>query len=185
MRFNKHLNLQGEHAFLSPSQHHWIHYTPERLVDRWTTAQAAAYGTAQHEYAHREIEEGHLSGLVGTVGLYINDAIKYRMICEQVLYYSENCFGTVDTITFRHKILRIHDLKTGVIKGSVHQLEVYAALFCLEYNVDPFTIRIELRIYQDNEITIYDADPKDIIFIMDRIQEFDKIITHRRLEELS
>lgn len=185
MRFNKHLGLQGEHAFLSPSQHHWINYTPERLVERWTTAQAANYGTMHHEYAHREIEDGNLSDLVGTIGLYINDAIKYRMTCEQILYYSENCFGTADTISFRYNTLRLHDLKTGVIKGSVHQLEVYAALFCLEYDKDPFKIKIELRIYQDNQVIVYDADPEDIIFIMGKIQEFDKIITHRRLEELS
>ena len=185
MRFNKHLNLQGEHAFLSPSQYHWIHYTPDRLLERWTAAQASLYGNLQHEYAHREIEEGRLSDLVGTVGLYINDAIRYRMTCEQVLYYSENCFGTADTICFRHKTLRIHDLKTGVIKGSVHQLEVYAALFCLEYDMDPYSMKIELRIYQDNEVSVYEADPEDIIHIMNRIQEFDRLISHRKLEEES
>lgn len=185
MRFNKHLNLQGEHAFLSPSKYHWIHYTPDRLIERWTADQAAAYGTAQHEYAHREINEGRLSSLVGTVGLYINDALKYRMTCEQVLYYSENCFGTADTIAFRYKTLRIHDLKTGYTPASVHQLEVYAALFCLEYGVNPFDIKMELRIYQDNEVLVYDAEPEDVEFIMQRIQEFDKLITHRRLEEQS
>jgi hypothetical protein len=185
MHFNKHLNLHGEHAFLSPSQHHWIHYTPERLIERWTTARAAAYGTMQHEYAKREIEEGNLSGLVGTVGMYINDAIRYRMTCEQILYYSENCFGTADTISFRYNTLRIHDLKTGVMKGSVHQLEVYAALFCLEYDKDPRKIKIELRIYQSDEVSVYEADPEDILFIMDRIQKFDKIITHHRMEEMS
>jgi hypothetical protein len=155
------------------------------LIERWTAAQASAYGTAQHEYAHREIEANRLSDLVGTVGLYINDAIQYRMTCEQVLYYSENCFGTADTIAFRYNTLRINDLKTGVYPGSVHQLEVYAALFCLEYDKDPFSIKMELRIYQDNEVLVYDADPEDIVFIMERIQEFDRVITHRRLEEQS
>lgn len=185
MHFNKHLNLQGEHAFLSPSQHHWINYTPERLIDRWTTAQAAAYGSMQHDYAKREIEAGNLSGLVGTVGMYINDAIRYRMVCEQILYYSENCFGTADTISFRYNTLRIHDLKTGIVKGSVHQLEIYAAIFCLEYDKNPKDIKIELRIYQNDEVLVYDADPEDIWFIMDKIQKFDKIISHHRLEEQS
>lgn len=185
MRFNKHLNLQGEHAFLSPSSYHWIHYTPERLIERWTSARAADYGTAQHYYAHEEIKAGRLSDLVGTVGLYINDAIKYRMDCEQVLYYSENCFGTADTICFRYNTLRIHDLKTGVYPASVHQLEVYAALFCLEYDYSPFDIKMELRIYQDNEVVMYEADPEDIVFIMEKIKQFDKIITHRKLEEES
>lgn len=183
MRFNKHLNLQGEHAFLSPSQYHWIHYTPDRLLEKWSATQASAYGVAAHEYALEEIRAGRLSDLVGTIGMYINDAVRYRMTCEQVVYYSENCFGTVDTICFRYKTLRIHDLKTGKIKGSVHQLEIYAALFCLEYDVDPFSIKIELRIYQDNEVIVYEADPEDISFIMGRIQEFDRLITHRKLEE--
>ncbi|HEY1248197.1 MAG TPA: hypothetical protein VGE97_04350 [Nitrososphaera sp.] len=185
MRFNKHLNLLGEHAFLSPSQYHWIHYSRDRLIDRWTSAQAAMYGTLQHEYAHREIKEGRLSDLVGTVGLYINDAIKYKMTCEQPLYYSENCFGTADTISFRYNVLRIHDLKTGVYPASVHQLEIYAALFCLEYDVDPFKIKMELRLYQSNEVQVYDADPEDVAFIMEKIIEFDKILTHHKLEEES
>jgi hypothetical protein len=160
-----------------------MHYTPARLLERYTANQAAAYGTAQHEYALREIEAGRISDFVGTVGLYINDAIRYRMTCEQVLYYSENCFGTADTISFRYNTLRIHDLKTGVYPGSVHQLEVYAALFCLEYDKDPFKIKIELRIYQDNEVAVYEPDPEDIVFIMEKIQEFDKVIAHRKLEE--
>jgi hypothetical protein len=185
LRFNKHLNLQGEHAFLSPSSYHWIHYSRDRLIERWTAAQAGAYGTAQHEYALREIQANRPSALVGTVGMYINDAIQYKMTCEQVLYYSENCFGTADTISFRYNTLRIHDLKTGVYPGSIHQLEVYAALFCLEYEKNPFDIKIELRIYQDDEVSVYDADPEDIAFIMEKIQEFDKILNHRRLEEES
>jgi hypothetical protein len=185
MRWHRHLSLQGEHAFLSPSQYHWIHYNPNKLIQKWTASQAATYGTLQHEYALCEIQDNRVSNLVGTIGLYINDAIKYKMTCEQVLYYSDNCFGTADTISFRRNTLRIHDLKTGVIPGSVHQLEIYAALFCLEYEVDPFEIKIELRIYQADEVAVYDADPEDIQFIMERIQEFDKLIDHRRLEEES
>jgi hypothetical protein len=185
MRFNKHLNLHGEHAFLSPSSYHWINYTPNRLAERWTTAQAAAWGMAQHEYAQGEIQAGRESEHIGTLGMYINDCIHHKMVCEQILYYSENCFGTTDAISFRYKTLRIFDLKTGVIKGSVHQLEVYAALFCLEYEVDPRDINIELRIYQDEDVVIYDADPEDIIFIMQKIQEFDRQINQLRLEEES
>jgi hypothetical protein len=107
------------------------------------------------------------------------------MVPEQVLYYSENCFGTADAISFRYKKLRIHDLKTGVIKGSVHQLEVYAALFCLEYDFDPYDINIELRIYQDDKVDVWDADPDDIMFIMEKIQHFDREINYLRLEEES
>lgn len=183
MRFNKHLGLQGEHAFLSPSSYHWINYTPNRLAERWTTAQAAMFGVAQHDYAQREINAGRLSSHIGTLGMYINDAIEHKMATEQILYYSENCFGTADAISFRYKTLRIFDLKTGVIKGSVHQLEVYAALFCLEYERDPYDLKIELRIYQENEISVYDADPDDIEYIMTKIKEFDGLINQLKLEE--
>jgi hypothetical protein len=147
--------------------------------------QAAAYGSAQHRDAQEQIDAGRLSNYAGTLGMYINDAIRYRMTTEQVLYYSENCFGTTDAISFRYKTLRIFDLKTGVVKGSVHQLEVYTALFCLEYDMDPFDIKIELRIYQDDEVLVYDADPEDIMYIMEKIQEFDKQINQLRLEEES
>lgn len=105
------------------------------------------------------------------------------MTPEQILYYSENCFGTADAISFRYRTLRIFDLKTGVIKGSVHQLEVYAALFCLEYDQDPFKIRIELRIYQDDEVVVYDADPEDIVYIMEKIQDFNEQINQLKLED--
>jgi hypothetical protein len=155
------------------------------LAERWTTAQAAAYGVAQHLYAQEQIMARRLSTHIGTLGMYINDSIEHRMNCEQVLYYSENCFGTADAISFRYKTLRIFDLKTGVIPGSVHQLEIYAALFCLEYEMDPYKINMELRIYQDNEVVVYDADPDDIAYIMEKIVEFDQQIRQLRLEEES
>ena len=86
---------------------------------------------------------------------YVNDAIGFKMSCEQPLFYSENCFGTADTICFRKGKLSIHDLKTGIIPASERQLEVYAALFCLEYSVDPLAIEIELRIYQRDDIRVF------------------------------
>lgn len=183
MRFNRHLVREGEHAFLSPSQYHWINYSPARLAERWTAVQAAAMGTAQHKYAQEEINAGRLSSFVGTLGMYINDCIHHRMVTEQVLYYSENCFGTCDAISFRYKTLRIFDLKTGIIKASIHQLEIYVALFCLEYQINPFDIKIEMRIYQSDDIQVYDGDPEDIMYIMERIIEFDRLINQLRLEE--
>jgi hypothetical protein len=107
------------------------------------------------------------------------------METEQVLFYSENCFGTADAISFRYRTLRIFDLKTGFVKGSIHQLEVYAALFCLEYEIDPEDINIELRIYQDPEVSVYDADPEDIRLIMDKIVKFDSLIETIKREEES
>ena len=103
---------------------------------------------------------------------------------EQVLYYSENCFGTADAISFKKNFLRIHDLKTGVTKASLHQLEIYAALFCLEYDKKPGSIEMELRIYQNNDILIGRPTASDILPIMDKIITFDKIVEQIKSEEM-
>ena len=79
--------------------------------------------------------------------MYVNDAIGFRMRPEQPLFYSENCFGTADAISFdeKKKYLRIHDLKTGVGKVKLDQLLIYASLFCLEYNFKPGDMIFDLK----------------------------------------
>lgn len=185
MRWNKHSRLEGEHAFPSPSSYHWINYSPERLAERWITSRSAMSGTQQHDYACRQILAGRLSTFPGTLGMFINDAIELKLTPEQPLFYSENCFGTADAIGFRYRKLIVGDLKTGISKPSVHQLEVYDALFCLEYEVDPRAIKHELRIYWQNECHIFEADPEEIWTIMEKIQESDRLINQLRLEEES
>jgi len=186
LRFRKHSHLEGHHAFLSPSQYHWINYDEEKLRFRYKTLRAAIEGIEQHRYAAICIEEGVFQdNEKSTVGLYINQSIKFKMSAEVVLFYSPNAYGTVDAIAYRHRRLRISDLKTGVSRVSVHQLNVYGALFCLEYEIDPFSMRgIELRIYQDAKVQLYDGDPYFIKEIMDKIVRFDKIIDQLR-EEVS
>jgi hypothetical protein len=139
-----------------------------------------------HRYAAICIEEGIVQdNETTTVGLYINQCIQYKMSSEIVLFYSPNSFGTVDAIAYRHRRLRISDLKTGVSRSSEHQLEVYAALFCLDYKIDPFSMRdIELRIYQDGTVREYIGDPYFIKGIMDKIVKFDQLINKLR-EEVS
>lgn len=174
MLFNDHSSLEGQHAFLSPSNYHWINYDDEKLETRWRKARAHILGTQLHEFAHNAIKLGiKLPKSQKTLNLYVNDAIGYKMVCEQALLYSDNAFGTADAISFRRNTLRIHDLKTGVTPTSFKQLHVYAALFCLEYNYSPFEINMELRIYQKNEVLIDFPDPDEIKRIMDRIVDFD------------
>jgi hypothetical protein len=174
VNFNSHSTINGKHAFLSPSQYHWINYDDHKLEARYFASTAAARGSAMHDLAHKAIELGvKLSRANKTISAYVNDAIGYKMTSEQPLYYSDNCFGTADTISFRRNKLRIHDLKTGITPSSVHQLEVYAALFCLEYEYSPFDIEMEFRIYQNDEVRIYDGDPEVISDIMAKIIEFD------------
>ncbi len=186
MIFNKHSNLTGQHAFLSASKYHWINYDEDKLDRVYVAALAAQRGTELHTLAHELIRLGvKLPKSPKTLNLYVNDALGYRMTSEQILYYSDNAFGTADAVSFRRGMLRIHDLKTGLTNGSEHQLEVYAALFCLEYRVKPFEIEIELRVYQNDEIRVYEADPDVIFHIMDKIITFDKRINAIRMEAVS
>lgn len=185
MLFNPHSNLIGQHAFLSASSYSWVNYTDEKLDARYIASLAARRGTELHDFAQRAIRLGiKLPATKATLNAYVNDAIGYKMSPEQILYYSDNCFGTADAIGFRKNKLRIHDLKTGIIHTSEKQLEIYAALFCLEYRFKPFDLEMELRIYQNNEVRIYDADPDVIAHIMSKIMAFDKRITNLRMEVL-
>ena len=177
MIFNEHF-VEG-HAFLSPSQPAWVNYSDERLAERYaTTWQAAQRGTRLHALACELIDLGVKLPKNGqTLSLYVNDAISYMMSPETVLYYSPYCFGTADAISFRRKMLRIHDLKTGVHKASMTQLEVYEALFCLEYKINPRDIRSELRIYQNNEIFTEVPEPDTIFELMGKIKHFSNMLT--------
>lgn len=183
MRFNNHSDIIDAHAFLSPSSYHWINYDEEKLDARFTTAMAARRGTQLHEFAHNAIQLGiKLPRTPRTLNMYVNDCVGFRMSTEVVLFYSNNCFGTADAISFRRNVLRISDLKTGITPASIKQLEVYAALFCLEYHFKPFEIDIELRIYQDNGVELFETDRDSIVHIMDRIVQFDKRIQNLKRE---
>lgn len=187
MIFNKHSNLEGMHAFLGASKYHWINYDEEKIAEVYTRALAAQRGTELHAFAAQAIKLRQKLRGTSTLSMYVNDAIGYRMTAEQILYYSQNCFGTADTITFNDKkgFLRIHDLKTGVTPAHMEQLIVYAALFCLEYGVKPGEIEYELRLYQSDEIIISNPTVEDIAPVMDKIVTFDRIINDIRREELS
>ena len=181
MNFNSHFRLEGQHAFLSASKYHWINYDDEKLINVFTRAQAVQRGTELHKLAHDLIRLGvKLPKTNKTLNLYVNDAIGFKMETEQILYYSDNCFGTADAISFKKGILRIHDLKSGESPASIKQLMIYTALFCLEYNHNPTDLQIELRLYQSDEVTQHVPDTEDISHIMDRIIISDKIIEERK-----
>lgn len=107
---------------------------------------------------------------------YTNDAIGFKMSPEVILYYSDRCFGTSDAVSFNNDILRIHDLKTGLTPAHMTQLELYAALFCLEYDIRPQQIGMELRIYQVGDVITEEPDPDQISFLMDKIRYSDRIL---------
>lgn len=184
MNWNAHSNLEGTHAFLGASQYHWINYDPEKLAERYKNHLASLRGTETHEFAALCIKRGQkLPKSSKTLNMYVNDAIGYRMTPEVLLYYSMNCYGTADAISFRNNILRIHDLKTGSIQAHMEQLKIYAALFCLEYHMKPGTFDIELRIYQNDDVVVHVPEAGEIIPIITQIIESDKIINQIKEQE--
>lgn len=161
MHYRQHLNLEGKHAIISPSNYHWL---DKENVDDILTAKLKAHyakdlGTAVHLYAKDRIESHmkltkaeknsvlfslirdhriprraiDMDYIFPTLLSYVNDAIAMRMDPEIVLEYSSVCFGTADSIKLQNDFLRIHDLKTGSSPTSMKQLEQYAAIFFLEY----------------------------------------------------
>lgn len=177
MNFVKHSELTGKHAFLSPSNYHWIRYDDEKLAMTYLNMLAVEEGTKMHEFASKCIEyKQKLADLDKTLNMYVNDSIDFKMTPEQILYFSDNCFGTADAISYNRGVLRIHDLKTGANKANMDQLRVYAALFCLEYKKKPHDISMILSIYQNDAVETEEADPDYVKDIMDAIKKADAII---------
>ena len=176
MNFIKHSNLEGLHAPFSASQSSWLRYDDEKALSVFRKKKAKEMGTRLHAWAAETIELGiKQPRSKKTICSYVNDAIGFKMSTEVVLFYSKYFFGTADTISFRNNMLRIHDLKTGE-SGHMEQLEVYAALFCLEYKIKPGDIDIELRLYKNDEVIVHNPTAEDILPIMDKIIHLNKIL---------
>lgn len=184
MNWNAHWNLKDKHAFLGASKWRWVNYDTDKIISLYQSDELIKRGTRLHALAAGMISEGIRADRVKkTFNMYVNDAIKYKMSPEVVLYYSDNIFGTTDAIAFdvEKHFLRIHDLKTGETPAHMEQLMIYAALFCLEYRQDPSDIDIELRIYQNNEIVVSnkETDPELSNWIKDIMRkavEIDKVL---------
>lgn len=187
MKFYDHRNLSGLHAPFTASQSTWLRYDDEKALSVYANKKAAEIGTRIHDWASETIKLGlKQPKSKKTVCAYVNDAIGYGMDTEVVLFYSERFFGTADAICFRNNLLRIHDLKTGKvgkIESHMEQVEVYAALFCLEYKVNPKDIRIELRVYKCDDVCIWNPNAEDIAAIMDKIVHLDKLLEKADREE--
>ena len=213
MIFNRHLDKVGKHATFSPSAWRWINDDQDALVKRMCSQYAQVVGTILHEVACKYIQyriklnkydkknvllellsKGIPDIVIDTMDFdlvyenlmaYVNDGVGYKMSPEVILYYSENFFGTTDAICYDEtaKILRIHDYKSGVLPAHIEQLEIYAALFCLEYRIKPYEIaETELRIYQGGEILFHNPTPDEIKEVVDKIVSFDKFINQIRQE---
>lgn len=195
MEWIPHWNLQGKHAFLSPSGYSWLGYDEDKMARSYENKQNTARGTALHELASQLImSKTELAPKKKALNLFVNDCIRDNMSSEVLLYYSDYCFGTADGIKWDadNNELRIYDLKTGVSKPSFKQLDIYAALFCLEYGVNPKKSTIIQRLYQGNgyfeQVTVKDKarleDENDgnIAWIMDHIKKMSKVLQEKEDE---
>lgn len=185
MKWNDHSKFEDKHSFLSPSKHTWLRYDVDTLKTRYYNEQAKQRGTELHDFAATAIKlRQRLPKQPKTLNMYVNDAIGYCMDPEVLLFYSPNCFGHADTISFRKNFLRIHDLKTGAVPASMDQLMIYEALFCLEYKIKPTSLDgAELRIYQDNQVIYHNPEPSAILDICEKIIQFDTELCKIQLEE--
>lgn len=186
MQWNDHSKQvpEGTHAFLGASNYHWINYDLSKLEEVFKNDRAKKEGTQTHEFAALCIKRRQkLPKSKATLNQYVNDAVGFKMDPEVPLYFSEFCFGTADSISFKNHpdknsnyryFLRIHDLKTGKIPAKFTQLEIYAALFFLEYKIKPEETEVELRIYQNDEVNVCMPDMKRVDSIMKQIVIFSK-----------
>jgi hypothetical protein len=183
MIWKNYSHLRDSHAFLSPSKYHWLRYDEAKLIDRYRKHKATVLGTRYHKIAEELIRLGmRLPDIPVAINMFVNDAIGFNMSPEVILYHSPNCYGTADAISWENGILRIHDLKTGVSSASMDQLMVYAALFCLDYKLKSRELlETYLRIYQGEEIILFDPSSREIFQVVKKIIEADKIIN--RIEE--
>lgn len=180
----------NDHAFLSPSKFHWIRYDKEKLIKAYYNWRNVQNGTKLHALAETLILARHEQKRDGTTfNTYVNDAIKYKMEPEKLLWYSENLFGHADALMFkppigsRKGILRIHDLKTGIIPAHFDQLIIYAAIYCVTNNVDTDSIDIELRIYQNDDVQIYEPTCEEMNEYISSMVEADNIVNELRMQE--
>lgn len=180
MIFVKHSKLEGLHSPFSASQSSWLRYDDNKAIEVYLNKKASVMGTRLHAWAKDTIDlRIKQPRSKKTLYAYVNDAIGFKMDTEVVLFYSERFFGTADAISFRDNFLRIHDLKTGKtgkIEDHMEQLEIYAALFCLEYRIKPGDIQMELRVYKNDEVLVHNPTAEDILPIMDKIIHLDKLL---------
>ena len=175
MNWKDYSHIRSSHAFLSPSNYHWLNYTEDKLLLTYSNKKNISRGTKLHSIAADLIRFSlRMPNTVSSFNSFVNDAIGFKMQPEQLLFYTVHCYGTADAISYHDGVLRVHDLKTGMTPGSMNQLLIYAALFCLDYAVEPK--EIHLRIYQNGELTIFNPSYPDIMEIISIIREANKII---------
>jgi hypothetical protein len=191
MRFNNHSELEGRHAVLAPSAISWVNYDDDKVDKTWETRKAARRGDELHAFAAMAIMLNQkMPDVQKTMNMYVNDAIGYRMAPELKLMASKWCFGTADSLSYSMNkdgimVLRIHDLKTGSTRTSMVQLFIYAAIFCLEYEIAPGMILIETRIYKSDKIEVAYPDVTDILPIMDAIERQSKRFDELEAEDFA
>jgi len=88
MRFNNHSKLTGSHAFLSPSNYHWVNYDEHKIDASIFASFSARRGSELHDLAQKAIKLGvKFPDTEETINRYVNDCIGFRMTPELILFY--------------------------------------------------------------------------------------------------
>lgn len=80
MIWKDYLHLKNTHAFLSPSRHYWLNYSPEKLIQTYKNHKKVTLGTKYHDLASRLITLAvRLPNTAASFNSFVNDAIGYKM----------------------------------------------------------------------------------------------------------
>ena len=80
MRWMRHSNLEGSHAFLGASKLSWLNYDDDKIVESYYSFLATQRGTKLHEIAAQLIEQKILlPKTTQTFNMYVNDAIGFNL----------------------------------------------------------------------------------------------------------
>ena len=129
MNLNRHLELVGKHAPISPSKYNlWMMDDDAEFEKRFAMSYAQELGTQLHNEARKRIEHKRrlnnqdkrsiivnildagipekvlgyfpFNDMYDNLCTYVNDAISFNMVPECGIWYCEMCFGTADALVY-------------------------------------------------------------------------------------
>jgi hypothetical protein len=85
VNFNNHSDLKDLHAFLSPSNYHWLNYSSDKLETIYHNSKIKEEGTLLHAFASMAIiKRIKLANIKKALNQFVNDSIGFKMESEKV-----------------------------------------------------------------------------------------------------
>lgn len=84
MNFNKHLEIKGGHAIFGASQHSWLRYNDDKLIERVDNLMSKNLGTEIHDFARSQIDLGIRSTSVRSLKNSLKTYIYRKYFDEEI-----------------------------------------------------------------------------------------------------